>query len=142
MVNYKTDQSSVIVIGGQARTIKSNETSKLLTAGLTGTTGVTLHDPDGNTNYVVPTGKTFKMIGMKLRWGGSTRTIQIIQNDDIDAKASEVGKFYVQERSYPVVLDEIATPYEPTFTEGKYINHYTSNASAAPILIYIIGVEY
>jgi len=140
MVNYKQTLASIILIGGFAYTVKSGETPKILHGSTVSTTGTTLHD-ETDTNYQVPAGKTFKAIGGNFLGGLVGRTYNLIQNDDLDAKASQVIK-------YAIGLIQDATNHElplthlPTFAAGKYINQYTNNASTGPHFITLLGVEY
>jgi len=141
MVNYKNQQENLVIIGGKTHTVKSNETVKILTVPANTTAGTTCHDISDNVNYQVPTGKQFLLLGCLIHFFGSNKTGRIIQNDDIDAKASEVLKFVLLDKLTPAGT-ETEYPLSGIISAEKYVNVYYSNITSAFTFLYIIGVEY
>jgi len=141
MVNYKQQlEKTSINIGGMKYTPTSVETPVIIFGSTVTTTGTTMHT-SAEVDYVVPTGKTLKLLGLLMKWGGSTRKLHIIQNDDINAKATEVKKFTSQEYTYSG-LTEIALTNFPTVAADKYVNIYYNSVTTPHIVIYLIGVEF
>ncbi len=143
-MNYKHPVNNVLDIGGNKYIIKSNETIKVLfspTMSMTAT-GVTYHDMDDATNYQVPTGKTFKIIGMTVKQPTSgTQFVIITSTTAVDSNTGEV----ILVKYNPVQLDGSTSdfPLRPTtIAADLFINVKSGGAQSSTCAVLLYGVVY
>ncbi len=143
MANYKASKDSdFLLVAGKGRVIKTGEKVKVLQNPLAmTTTGVTFHDVEDDTNYQVPVGKTLELVGIFQKGGTTARVIKLIQNDDLDAKASEVSKYSITDWRTSGLSEELAFSDNISIESGKYVNVYTNNVTGTLDIMNVYGVE-
>ncbi len=137
MVNYKPNISTIEIAGFQ-RAI-GNSKGILLQNLTKSTVGNSAHNIEDDTNYQVPTGKKFYLVGIIISAHTSVRIMKIYQSDDVDASTNPVNKFL----NYTTVAvgETIPLPYTPSFEAGKYINVQINNTSGGPLIKFLFGFE-
>ncbi len=139
MPNYKQQPIHSIELGGNSYTIKPNETLIKLISGGNNTTGKSFETELG-VSYQVPSGKTFKAIGMQISAGSSPRTFTLYQSDAEDLATNPVNKdIHVDWPASGMYEVPFASP---TFLADKFVNHKVNSVSTVGDINFLVGVEY
>ena len=137
-------QTIAIKLGNLVHVIDQALTYKLLINPQAMTTaGISLHDDD-NTNYTVPSGKTFTLLWVLVSAHQTPQTIKVYQNDTADSSATLVDKFIHQAPDVNVPglqLEWYEAGDLPTFAASKFINVLTSATSGSGQILAVIGYE-
>ncbi len=142
MTNYKPH--AISYFGGVPMELPFGAKIVTMTAPLLPTTaGITFHATSGLTNYIIPAGKKFILIGITIFVpAGAARNLIIFSNDLIDSSATEVTMSVVSQISGVDNVYDIPLPNQDTTPQAtKYINYRVDNASNPPIPLVLIGYE-
>ncbi len=137
--NYKPRTTS-LSLGAITKFIPESAVARLLHQKVPSTTATTYHDYGTNANYQVPTNKTFTIIAVIEKGGSSaTRTITIMQSDDLDDETNPVTKLV---KFLPInETTELPLVWLPTIEAGKYLNDKVDVVSGAGHVLYLYGYE-
>lgn len=100
---------------------------------------LSLHE--GATDYQVPAGKTFTLLGIFVTQVDTAKTITLFQADDADGNTNQVTKYVV---ALPAGLDINSVGYLPisgTIAAEKFCNVISSSATGTDPNVSVVGVE-
>ncbi len=108
------------------------------------TTGETLHFVKNNTDYQVPSGKTFLFKSVRILLGGVSRLLSIYKSTAVDGVVGEADRLVIQTPINTVVAQgfmDYSMPHNANAPEDTYINWKVDNITSSPAIDYLIGYE-
>ncbi len=144
MTNYKNVRPRVLQTPAYQHTLNVSDNPIALDGAnaTLGTTGITLHQSISNTDYQIPSDKYFHILGFWYVASASSRTIIIQESDSADADSNTADRITFKSLANDGIIVFYATHNGTPFQYSKYINIKSSNASANPKILAVVGYEY
>lgn len=130
-----------IKIGGCKFMIEAGDVLKTLYQDSAVTGAETMHELSDGSNYQVPGGKTFTILGVRFTGGGASNVITVFQGDSLDSTTGEVDKFVFADNSPDNSQCEIGLPDLTVVAASKFVNMKITSTSNSPASYWIYGVE-